>query len=132
MNGHKNMFKNYVEGKYPNKSKTNFKKINKNKKDRNKQAKKSFYSEAFNRIFEYIKTIEDHNQTINNIISLDNLNYITSDNNEFYIRTLKNKETLKDNFGKDSKILKIIYSSGKIIFSVEYANQINGNNEKRI
>ena len=133
MDGVKKMFKNYSKGNYyTNRIKYNISKKTPIKKNKKKQIKKPFNSEDFNREFEYIKTIEEHNQPINNIISLDNLNYITSDNNEFYIRTLENNNTLKDNFGKDSKIHKIIYSSGKIIFSVEYINQINGNNEKAI
>ena len=132
MNGVKNMFKNYTKGKYSNSSKSDFTIKSKNKKHRNRLAKKTIHSMVSNDLFDFIKSIEDHNQPINNIISLDGLNFITSDNNEFYIRTLENNETLKDNFGKNSKIHKIIYSLGKIIFSVEYFNQINGNNEKGV
>ena len=133
MDGIKKMFKNYSKGNYyTNRIKYNISKKIQTKKNKKIQHKKAFNSEGFKGELEYIKTIEEHNQPINNIISLDNLNYITSDNNEFYLRTLENNNTLKDNFGKDSKIQEIIYSSGKIIFSVEYTNQINGNNEKGI
>ena len=132
MDGVKKMFKNYSNGIYQKGFKPNFTKKTPIKKNRKKHIKNTINSEGFNGEFEYIKTIEEHNQPINNIIPLDNLNFITSDNNEFYIRTLENNETLKDNFGKDSKIHKIIYSSGKIIFSVEYKNQINGKDEKGI
>ena len=132
MDGAKKMFKNYSKGNYTNKIKYNVSKKTPTKRNKKKQFKKALNSECFNRELEYIKTIEEHNQPINNIISLDNLNYITSDHNEFYIRNLENNNTLKDNFGQDSKIHKIIYSSGKMIFSVAYTNQINGNNEKGI
>ena len=127
------MFQNYSKGYYPNQYKYNFTKNNPNYKKDNKPIKKSFNTEILNGELQYIKTIEEHNQSINNIIYLDNLKYITSDNNDFYIRTLEeNKEALKENFGNNAKIQKIIYSSGKIIFSVEYINEINGNEEKRI
>ena len=133
MNGVKKMFKNYSKGFYPNQNKYNFTKNKPNIKNENKQVQKPFNTENLNGKLKYIKTIEEHTQPINNIISLDNLKYLTSDNNEFYIRTLEeNNETLKDNFGKDSKINKIIYSSGKIIFSVEYFDKINGKDEKGI
>ena len=133
MNGVKKMFKNYSKGYYPNQYKYNFTKNNPNYKKDNKPIKKSFNTEILNGELQYIKTIEEHNQSINNIIYLENLKYITSDNNDFYIRTLEeNNETLKENFGNNAKIHKIIYSSGKIIFSVEYINEINGNEEKRI
>ena len=132
MDGAKKMFRNYSKGNYTNKIKYNVSKKTPTKRNKKKQFKKALNSECFNRELEYIKTIEEHNQPINNIISLDNINYITSDHNEFYIRNLENNNTLKDNFGQDSKIHKIIYSSGKMIFSVAYTNQINGNNEKGI
>ena len=130
MNGVKKMFKNYSKGFYPNQNKYNFTKNKPNIKNESKQVQKPFNTANLNGKLQYIKTIEEHTQPINNIISLDNLKYLTSDNNEFYIRTLENNENLKENFGKDSKINKIIYSSGKIIFSVEYFDKINGKMKK--
>ena len=132
MNGVKKMFKNYSKGFYPNQNKYNFTKNKPNIQNESKQVQKPFNTANLYGKLQYIKTIEEHTQPINNIISLDNLKYLTSDNNEFYIRTLENNENLKENFGKDSKINKIIYSSGKIIFSVEYFDKINGKDEKGI
>ena len=59
------------------------------------------------------------------------MNYITSDSNEFYIRTIGNKETIyKDTF-KNEKINKYL---GELLFSVEHTNESNGinQNEKQV
>lgn len=130
MKGNKKICKNYLNGicfygnkcfyshDIPNKFNSDF---NKNKKPKS--------SENDSGKLEYLNTIEEHNQNIDNIIALNDSNYLTSDINEFYIRTIGMNNSNKENFEKDSKINKVIYSSGKIIFAVEN-NNINGNNEK--
>ena len=132
MNGYKKVFRKYKKGFYGNGNGNKYN-ISKDKSKQNYSSQKSITSHDFCGKLEYVKTLEDHNQGINNIIALDNSNYLTSDINEFYIRTLQETNTIyKENFGNNSQIKKIIYSSGKIIFSVEYYNQINGKDEKGI
>ena len=132
MNGYKNVFKKYTQGYKSNQYKKNTSN-NLNKQKQNNFNQKSLISKNINDKLEYLKTIEEHKEPINNMISLDNSKYLTSDNNEFYIRSLdENNNKDKDNFGENSKIKKIIYSFEKIIFIVEYFNQNNGKEEKGI
>ena len=85
---------------------------------------------------EYIKTIEEHNKTINDIIALENMIYLTYDNNKYFIANANANEGQpcykEEELGNNAKINKIIYSSGKLIFSVEFTNEINGSDEKGI
>ena len=126
MNGYKKVFKKYTQGYKSNQfkhktSKSSFYKQHKNISNQNSESSKSLI-----RKLEYYTTIEEHKESINNMIFLDNSKYLTSDKNEFFIRILEENNKDKDNFGENSKIKKIIYSSGKIIFIVEYTNLING------
>ena len=109
------------------KNNNNFFKANKNK---SKQNPLSY--QKINEQLKYIKTIEHHNKPIKNIILLDNMNYLTYDNNEFYITNLKEEKPKKENLGNNSIFNKILYSKGKIILSVDNNNQINGKDEKGI
>ena len=133
MNGYKKVFKKYSQGYKSNHYKKNTSINNLNKIDQKIYNQKSLISKTLNGKLEYLKTIEEHKEPINNMISLDNSKYLTSDNNDFYIRSLEeNNNKDKDNFGENSKIKKIIYSSEKIIFIVDYFNQNNGKEEKGI
>ena len=130
MNGYKKVFKNYTKGYYGNKNK--FSKNQQNSKQNDTNIK-SLTSQEFYHELEYVKTIDEHNSQINNIISLDNKIYLTSDNDKFYIRSLEETNNIyKQNIENNAKIGKIIYSSGKIIFTAEYSNQINGKDKKEI
>lgn len=102
------------------------------KANKNKSKQNPLSYQKINDQLKYLKTIEQHNKPIENIIILDNMNYLTYDNNEFYITNLKEEKPKKENFGNNSIINKIIYSKGKIIFSVENNNQINRKDEKGI
>ena len=67
------------------------------------------------------------------MISLDGSRYLSSDINEFFIRTIEdNKEIFKQNVGQNSIIKKVFYSTGKISLLLESTNQINGQKEKGI
>ena len=128
MNGLKKTFKIYLNNN-KNKNKNFYDKQKYNKTKQNPLASQNICDQL-----EYVTTIEDHNQAINNILVLNELNYVTSDSNEFYIRAIGNKEAIyKDTF-KNEKINKIIFSSEKLIFSVEYTNESNGinQNEKQV
>ena len=128
MNGFKKTFKTYLNNN-KNKNKNFYDKQKYNKTKQNPLTSQNKCDQL-----EYITTIEDHNQAINNILALNELNYVTSDSNEFYIRAIGNKEKIyKDTF-KNEKINKIIFSSEKLIFSVEYTNESNGinKNEKQL
>jgi len=83
---------------------------------------------------DYIAKIEGYNQDINNLIPLNDLNYLTSENNEFCIKTIgDNNDKYKKSF-KKSTIDKMLFSSDKLIFSEQYTNEENGGkqNEKNI
>ena len=130
MNGFKKVFKNYSKGYYGNNNK--FSK-NQQMHKQNDTNIKDLTSQQFSRELEYVKTIDEHNTKINNIICLNNKIYLTSDSGKFYIRTLEETSNIYNkNIENNAKIGKIIYSSGKIIFTAEYSNQINGKDEKGI
>ena len=127
------MIQSHTKGFYTNQNKFNFQKNNANKEKNNYYGQKALSSNDLKGKIQYIKTIDAHVQTINNLESLNDSRYLFSVNNEFYILSLKeNQENYKENLGKNTKIKKIIYISGKIILSVEYYNEVNGNDDKSI
>ena len=131
MNGYKNVFKKYTKTYKSKQNKNNYSYNKNNQQNQNINNEKSLSSKNFKGKLKYVKTIEDHSEPINNMIYLENSNYLTSDNNEFYIRNFEdNNNNKKNNFGQNSKIKKIIYSSSKIVFLVVYTNQNNGQEEK--
>jgi len=99
MNGFKKTFKTYLNNNQ-NKNKNFYDKQKYNKTKQNPLTSQNKCDQL-----EYITTIEDHNQAINNILALNELNYVTSDSNEFYIRAIGNKE----------KIIKILLRMKKLI-----------------
>lgn len=79
----------------------------------------------------FIKDLS-HNQIINNLIALNGLTYLSYDNDNFYIRTIgKNNIDYKEEF-KNTKIIKIIFSSGKLIVSLEHLLETNEKNINEI
>lgn len=64
MKGYNKMFQSYIKGFNKNQNKFNFQK-------------------NLNGKMEYIKTVNEHTQTINNLVALNDSKYLTSDNNEF-------------------------------------------------
>ena len=77
----------------------------------------------------FVKRLEDHNQTINNLIALNELNYLTTDNDKLCIRKIGDYiNNYKEEF-KNTEILKVIFSSGKLVVSLE---NLLGTSEKNI
>ena len=75
---------------------------------------------------DYIAKIEGYYQDINNLIPLNDLNYLTSENNEFCIKTIgDNNDKYKKSF-KKSTIDKMFFSSGILIFSEQYTKEVKG------
>jgi hypothetical protein len=117
MKGCKNVFKNYINGN---------KKIFSNDNNRNQDI---YFYDSFEKL-KFLYTIQESEHPISDIISLNEMNYLILDKKDFYIRTLglKNKSH-KESFEDNSRINKIIFSSGKIILTLENT-RINVNNEK--
>ena len=68
---------------------------------------------------QYVKTISNHTNTINNLVNMDNTKYISSDCQIFYVRFSGNDDIYGQNIEQDYKIGKLIYSSNKVICAVE-------------
>ena len=67
----------------------------------------------------FVKRLEDHNLAINNLIALNELNYLTTENDKLCIRKIGDYiNNYKEEF-KNTKILKVIFSSGKLVVSLE-------------
>jgi hypothetical protein len=86
----------------------------------------NFWSEL-----DFVKRINDHSGNINNLIALNELNYLTSDSNKFCIRKIDDFNNSYNEGLKNTIIKRIIFSSGKIILSLENileTNELNINN----
>jgi len=66
-----------------------------------------------------VKTIVKHQNDIINLLNIDNSRYISSDDKAFYIRISGSDEFTENNISQEYKIGKLIYSSDKIICSIE-------------
>ena len=124
-----NKFNRFAKRYYKNINNNHFFKFKENKSNQNPLSSKITYEQL-----KYIKTLEEHSQTINDMIALEDVIYLTNDNNKYYISNAnKEKPCYKEEeLGNNSKINKIIYSAGKLIYSLECSNQINGIDEKEI
>lgn len=117
MKENKNAFKNNINGN---------KKIFSNDNNRYKDI---YFYDSFEKL-KFLYTIQEKEHPVSDIISLNEMNYLTLDKKDFYIRTLGQKnKSYKESFEENSKINKIIFSSGKIILTLENS-RINVNNEK--
>ena len=70
-------------------------------------------------ILEHVKKIENHQKPINNLINMDDVKFISSDEKNFYIRFAGNDSNYEKTIADDFKIGKLIYSSEKVICAVE-------------
>ena len=68
---------------------------------------------------QYVKTIGNHKNEINNLVNMDDTKFISSDFETFYIRFSGNDEYLGENIASEYKIGKLIYSTNKIIFGIQ-------------
>ena len=108
------MIQSHTKGFYTNQNKFNFQKNNANKEKNNYFGQKALSSNDLKGKIQYIKTIDAHAQTINNLESLNDSRYLFSVNNEFYILSLKeNQENYKENLGKIQKLKKLFLSQEK-------------------
>ena len=103
----------------------------KNKLDKNNKKEKTIKFKNNQEELKHISTIiENNNQTISNIISWNEIDFITTYKNEYYFRTI-GKESYNDKkaFPENITIRKAIFSNNKIIILTEH-NDNNGNNDK--
>ena len=68
---------------------------------------------------QYVKTISNHLNEINNLVIMDNTKYISSDKQTFYVRFSRNDEFRGETINQDYKIGKLIYSSNKVICAIQ-------------
>ena len=68
---------------------------------------------------QYLKTIDNHTNEINNLVNMDDKKYISSDSQVFYVRFSGNDEIHGENISQEYKIGKLIYSSNKVIYAIE-------------
>ena len=122
--------------KYSNKNNNNYNYKNnnyyqKNKLDKNNKKEKTIKFKNNQEELKHISTIiENNNQTISNIISWNEIDFITTYKNEYFFRTI-GKESYNDKkaFPENIIIRKAIFSNNKIIMLTEH-NDNNGNNDK--
>ena len=67
----------------------------------------------------HIKTISNHKNEINHLLTMDNTKYISSDNKSFYIRISGNDEVYEEKVPEGYNIRKIIYSSNNVICAIQ-------------
>jgi hypothetical protein len=99
--------------------------------DKNNKKEKTIKFKNNQEELKHISTIiENNNQTISNIISWNEIDFITTYKNEYYFRTI-GKESYNDKkaFPENITIRKAIFSNNKIIMLTEH-NDNNGNNDK--
>lgn len=68
---------------------------------------------------QYVKTIDNHKNEINNLVNMGDSKYISSDFETFYIRFSGSNEYLGENINSEYKIGKLIYSNNKVIFGIQ-------------
>ena len=68
---------------------------------------------------QYVKTIANHTNVINNLVNMDDTKYISSDCQVFYVRFSGNEDIHCENIAQEYKIGKLIYSSNKVICAIE-------------
>lgn len=68
---------------------------------------------------EYLKSIENHQSNIINLVNMDNTKYVSSDEESFHIRFSGKDEDYGKSISKDYKIGKLIYSSNKVICAIK-------------
>lgn len=68
---------------------------------------------------QYVRTIDNHKNEINNLVNMDDTKYISSDFETFYIRFSGNNEYFGENISSEYKIGKLIYSPKKVIFGIQ-------------
>ena len=68
---------------------------------------------------EYLKSIENHQSNITNLVIMDNIKYISSDERSFHIRFSGINNEHGQNIAQDYTIGKLIYSSDKLIMSIK-------------
>ena len=68
---------------------------------------------------EYLKSIENHQSNITNLVNMDNIKYISSDERSFHIRFSGINNEHGENIAQDYTIGKLIYSSNKLIMSIK-------------
>ena len=68
---------------------------------------------------QHVKTIKNHLNEINNLVIMDNTEFISSDIQTFYIRFSSNDTFFAKDINQDHKIGKLIYSSNKVICATQ-------------
>lgn len=69
---------------------------------------------------QFVEKIEGHQKTIQAILSMDDQKFITSDSNEFFVRTNTDyKANYKNTIDSEYKIGKIVFFNNKVICGVE-------------
>ena len=77
------------------------------------------YFHGYCKRLKYIKTISNHKNEINQLLAMDNIKYISSDNKVFYIRKSGNDEVYEEKVPEGYNIRKMIYSSNKVICAIQ-------------
>ena len=67
---------------------------------------------------QYVKTIGDHTNVINNLVNMDDVKYISSDNSIFYIR-ISGSVLQSEKINEEYKIGKLIFSANKVICAIQ-------------
>ena len=68
---------------------------------------------------QYVKTIGNHQNEINNLVNMDEIKFISSDNSTFYVRFSGNDQFHRENINEDFKFGKLIFSSNKVICAIQ-------------
>ena len=68
---------------------------------------------------EHVKTLDNHNKEINNLLNMDDTKFISSDEKVFYVRSSENEGIHGETIAQDYKIGKLIYSSNKAICAIQ-------------
>ena len=68
---------------------------------------------------QHVKTIKDHLYEINNLVNMDNVKFISSDIQSFYVRYSSNDEFYKETISQGYKIGQLTFSSNKVICGIQ-------------
>ena len=68
---------------------------------------------------QHVKTITNHLSEINNLVIMDNIKYISSDKQTFYVRFFGNDEFRGETISQEFQIGKLIYSSNNVICAIQ-------------
>lgn len=68
---------------------------------------------------QHVKTIKDHLNEINNLVNMDNVKFISSDKQSFYVRYSRNDDSHKQTISQEYKIGKLTFSSNKVICGIQ-------------